>query len=76
MEVKTEADAHCMILMTSQLLVCCFPHSSVSGVLLFFFHLYIRMAIFYSQLASGSRPCGHPVKQYKDALKKTYSCAT
>jgi len=27
-------------------------------------------AIFYSQLASGSRPCGHPIKRYKDSLKK------
>jgi len=27
-------------------------------------------AIFYSQLASESRPCRHPVKRYKDALKK------
>jgi len=27
-------------------------------------------AIFYSQLASGSRPCGHPIQRYKDSLKK------
>ena len=27
-------------------------------------------AIFYSQLASGNKPCDHPVKLYKDALKK------
>jgi len=27
-------------------------------------------AIFYSQLSSGSRRCGHPVKRYKDALKR------
>ena len=26
-------------------------------------------AIFYSQLASGSRLCGHPIKRYKDSLK-------
>jgi len=26
-------------------------------------------AIFCSRLASGNRPCGHPVKRYKDALK-------
>jgi len=33
----------------------------------------IPKAIFYSQLATGSRPCGHPFRRYKDALKKTYS---
>ena len=27
-------------------------------------------AIFYSQLSSGSRVCGRPVKRYKDSLKK------
>jgi len=28
-------------------------------------------AIFYSQLSSGSRVCGRPVKRYKDSLKKS-----
>ena len=35
-----------------------------------------RQNSFYSQLASENGPCGHPVKWYKDELKKTYSCAT
>jgi len=26
---------------------------------------------FYSQFSSGSKPCDHPVKRYKDSLKKS-----
>jgi len=36
----------------------------------------LKKAIFYSQLASGSRPSGHPVKWYKMHWTKIYSGAT
>ena len=42
-----------------------------SGHLVHMSDTRLPKAIFYGQLASGNRPCGRPVKRYKDALKKT-----
>jgi len=65
---NTEVLAHCKMTGIEAMLVQAQLHWS--GHLVCMSDTRLPKAIFYSQLAAGNRPCGHPAKQYKNALKK------